>query len=774
MREHISKIRLIIWGSFIFVIFINNPLLFASGIWSKMNFPGGSIRSMVSFSSHPEIMLCSLNHHGLFKSIDRAQSWQQIRKDEIYDISISPEDIVYYASDNGIFVSYDLGDSWTNVLQKPTWQVYTYKNGIVVTDTISRSSYRRKMAPWLISYNNGESWESWQGTESTYKSCFEQRGSILFHQNGDVFRTEGDEIYRCSRDDWTKWTYLGKTNEEYYPSALLFFSISETDSTIYGYAKYYDFHPGGFYLGGIFKSDDYGLTWNRISTANSVISMNKIDDLIFIGEENGILSVYDTTNRVTKELHHFGGEINSINLSNYQNREIIISTKGGLFKSYDGGKQWQKSDLGINHVEVNSIQIVTIDTKTERILASTKNSGMWYSDDGGENWNLSDPDVTTVPGLLKVSSTDPTIIYAGGASIYFSLDLGLSWIRCEDFPASYYGWYARTLDIDIDPRSSNKVIVHYFDHSLDDYRGILFVTGQYDGRVWHWQSMNWFDEQHNYSVKSQFDPTAHLLWLSRYIWYGNINPAIIGVDPDNYSIVQNITLPDSSSADLWLINGSDCFIFNQQSGILWKSSDLGKQWSYTDLDLNAYQPYDVWGIDGEFPLGEMTISPDKNKLFLLYPGNGVLVSNDRGSSWDKFNKGLESESIYQIVFSSLDPSQAYLATSDGIFSRKILTHVESGHSIAKKLNLLQNYPNPFNPETVIEYDLPRTSTVELSVFNLEGKRVRTLVKNAQTAGAHSVTWNGKDDRGCSVASGIYLYQFKAGNHIIVKKMMLLR
>jgi len=95
-------------------------------------------------------------------------------------------------------------------------------------------------------------------------------------------------------------------------------------------------------------------------------------------------------------------------------------------------------------------------------------------------------------------------------------------------------------------------------------------------------------------------------------------------------------------------------------------------------------------------------------------------------------------------------------------------------ALPKDYQLAQNYPNPFNPETFIEYDLPRTSTVELSVFNLEGKRVRTLVKSAQTAGAHSVTWNGRNDNGQSVASGIYLYQFKAGNHVAVKKMMLLR
>jgi polyhydroxybutyrate depolymerase len=89
-------------------------------------------------------------------------------------------------------------------------------------------------------------------------------------------------------------------------------------------------------------------------------------------------------------------------------------------------------------------------------------------------------------------------------------------------------------------------------------------------------------------------------------------------------------------------------------------------------------------------------------------------------------------------------------------------------------HLSQNYPNPFNPETVIEYQLPRAADVEISIFNLQGQKIATLVQDYRTAGSHKIIWDGKDKSGQQVASGVYLYQLKTGKFMEMKKMMLLR
>jgi hypothetical protein len=86
----------------------------------------------------------------------------------------------------------------------------------------------------------------------------------------------------------------------------------------------------------------------------------------------------------------------------------------------------------------------------------------------------------------------------------------------------------------------------------------------------------------------------------------------------------------------------------------------------------------------------------------------------------------------------------------------------------------QNYPNPFNPNTTIRFDLPRTSHVVLTIYNVIGQNVRTLVEGIKRLGAHTVQWDGKDDSGQDLPSGIYLCKFKTEELIQAKKMFLLR
>ncbi len=76
----------------------------------------------------------------------------------------------------------------------------------------------------------------------------------------------------------------------------------------------------------------------------------------------------------------------------------------------------------------------------------------------------------------------------------------------------------------------------------------------------------------------------------------------------------------------------------------------------------------------------------------------------------------------------------------------------------KNFRLFQNFPNPFNPTTKISYDLPKDTKVNLKIYNLSGQEVRTLVNEVQSAGHKSAVWNGKDDSGIIVSSGLYIYR----------------
>jgi len=88
--------------------------------------------------------------------------------------------------------------------------------------------------------------------------------------------------------------------------------------------------------------------------------------------------------------------------------------------------------------------------------------------------------------------------------------------------------------------------------------------------------------------------------------------------------------------------------------------------------------------------------------------------------------------------------------------------------------LLQNHPNPFNPETDIRFEIPNETHVTLKIYNMRGVEVRTLISENKSSGMHTVTWNGLDNAGLKVASGVYIYRLEAGQFSCTKKMAMLK
>lgn len=101
-------------------------------------------------------------------------------------------------------------------------------------------------------------------------------------------------------------------------------------------------------------------------------------------------------------------------------------------------------------------------------------------------------------------------------------------------------------------------------------------------------------------------------------------------------------------------------------------------------------------------------------------------------------------------------------------------HHADSESIPEKLSIHQNYPNPFNPSTTIRYSLPEHSKITIIIYNQLGQKVKTLVNQNQSAGNHQIDWDGKNEIGQSLSSGIYFYQLKAGDFIKTHKMVLLK
>ena len=113
-----------------------------------------------------------------------------------------------------------------------------------------------------------------------------------------------------------------------------------------------------------------------------------------------------------------------------------------------------------------------------------------------------------------------------------------------------------------------------------------------------------------------------------------------------------------------------------------------------------------------------------------------------------------------------------LPASDGM--SKQITRVAENAALPTEFGLEQNYPNPFNPSTTISFALPERSDVSIVVYDMQGKQVATLVSGEQAAGSHSVSWNGMDSNGMSVASGIYFYTLATDSFKETRRMMLVK
>jgi len=135
----------------------------------------------------------------------------------------------------------------------------------------------------------------------------------------------------------------------------------------------------------------------------------------------------------------------------------------------------------------------------------------------------------------------------------------------------------------------------------------------------------------------------------------------------------------------------------------------------------------------------------------------------------------EDESVaigtYYYVISAFD-----FSGNEGDFSDELAAAVTSvdGDLLPDEFGLAQNYPNPFNPTTVIPYQLPVAADVRLTIYNVLGQEVRTLVHARETAGAKRVIWDARDNRGKTVTPGVYIYRLRAGDFVSIRKMILLK
>ena len=216
------------------------------------------------------------------------------------------------------------------------------------------------------------------------------------------------------------------------------------------------------------------------------------------------------------------------------------------------------------------------------------------------------------------------------------------------------------------------------------------------------------------------------------------------------------------------------------------------------IQVKTYSPtlnqYETKGSSQFTLIYDMPIwlSPDTLKLL----ENDILIIDLDTLIIDDNNAGLfisvsqSSEQNINIVIDSLShiaiftPFLNYNGTEGFIFTATDLNGVSLNDTIMVtvlplieipvKYAFHQNYPNPFNPVTTLRYDIPENSHVNITIYDMLGRQVKTLINQTQDTGYRSVIWDATNDYGKLVSAGIYLYQIQAGEYMQTKKMVLLK
>jgi photosystem II stability/assembly factor-like uncharacterized protein len=176
-----------------------------------------------------------------------------------------------------------------------------------------------------------------------------------------------------------------------------------------------------------------------------------------------------------------------------------------------------------------------------------------------------------------------------------------------------------------------------------------------------------------------------------------------------------------------------------------------------------------WGADPSLLKNVNCLVAVNDLLIAGTDDNGAYLSVDKGVTWNSFSSGMPASTrIWSLAVSS---ASIFAGTSSGIWVTGSPTEVkeERESSVPSTFTLKQNYPNPFNSATTISFEIPRQTFIELSVYDIKGEKIQSIIKGNYGAGNYSINFDAS-----LLSSGVYFYQLKHSQGIITNKMLLIK
>jgi len=678
------------------------------------------------------------NTWNFFKSNDGGINWTQltipINLRDISAISIDPtnSDIVYLGLASTLGAT-----NWLQILKTTdggsSWQILNTSNlnvDLGIADiAVWPDNPSQLVAAAYGAFGGGEviysnnSGETWQTVTNNLPNSYpfndiEIAGHTVYLGGGQLFSSQHLGLYTCKLGEFA-WQNISSNFPLKVVAKVL---VSPVDSL-----KIYAGTDGD----GVYFSTDGGLNWDYSSTGASNFS---ITDMIFYPNNPEEILIG------CKSLAVYRSQNAGINWENYSNGiatlPINALNSGGCYMSNDGGNTWNP----VSGLPATRFSAVTYDIHgyvyaVSRGPSSVAQEGIYKSTDGGITWTNTGPNIgplfETELWTIEQTPDQPGLLFIGGnhfgvagyaATIYRTLDAGQS------------GW--EEVYIGADQMKIHALEIAPFSDEQLIYAGYVVYGG-------------------NGSLLKSTDQGNHWVEINNGLPNNCCQTYAIAVDPSN---------PQKVFA------GSGYYAAGYY---IVKTEDGGENWSpiiSLPSQVNCLASIEIPIIKNR---EKISLDGDPRIIYAGTSSNGVFLSDDDGMSWVDASEGLPANT-YVSNFS--DP---FLTGVELKINASTLGHsgysttiaiLEGINELSKEDVLTWNEPNPFSQHTTIHFTLKKNSMVRLSIVNMNGQVIATLLDQKMSSGEHQFIWNAAS-HGKKLARGLYFYRLEVDGKNYFNKLI---
>ncbi len=686
----------------------------------------------------------------IYKSTDYGENWTIIyntgidNEAMIYSLAIDPlnSNIIYTATSKGVYKSIDAGATWSPI---NTGLPHELTMNIVINPSDSNILYVTLYAEPSATSSD------WFG--GVYKST-NAGNSWIFKSNGLAQETGASHGFTSN--------YTTLLIDENHPNIL--------------YTGNYCWTPDP----GVYKTTNGGDSWDWVSDSDANMNIGWIDNgtavncmainptnsnqlyfgtsmLLFKTDNAGAYWNQVYTDETTEPDYWKGNGLETTCVENV----VIDPTNSdniyvaywdlGFLKSIDGGESYKKTAIGMSEEYSENVFAIVVDpTNPSIIYAST---GYWDTNEGelcksfdfGENWEI----INTVDlprkqiwslALDKNSPEDARILYAAcyEKGVYKTTNGGANWFAVNN--GLGMGSNKLINKIVIDPNDSN-ILYAGFESETDEETtmGGLFKSTD-----------------------------AGQSWIRIDTDLPQINVRDIIIDPnDSQTIYTAVASGYNHSEGIYYYGG------------VYKSIDGGSSWENLNTDF---------GDGFNLEISSIALSPANSAVIYATTtdspfhdqssGRGIFKSTNSGNDWTAVNTGLSLLNFSSITIDPLNPYLLYAGSGgNGVIKgidSEFIGIDEVSQSLLQQISVV-NTPNPFDTHTIIKFDLPTNQNVTLKIYDNNGRLIQTLLdKQERKSGVQNISWNGKDNNGRELSSGIYFCHVITDSYVAVGRIVLLR